>query len=135
MGVITTIVVAATYLATGFPATLGYAFPVSSYAWTNSQWEQRCSKVRTSYNPQTLLSNSQLTITPEDPRFVDFLYWVWANKLTEHQVEQVGGTEWDGPTDGVIFHWAPGSRWEMHTLVPFKHAIHHVAEEHGWIDT
>jgi hypothetical protein len=74
-------------------------------------------------------------MTPKDERFVDFLFWVWANKIIEHQVEQVGGTEWEGPTNGVIFHWAPGSRWETHTVAPFDHAIHHVAHEHGWNDT
>ena len=129
------LIVTIAWLATSLTATPGFSFPVSSYAWTDTQWEHRCANVRTSYNPATTLTNSQLTITPDDSRFVDFLYWVWANKLTEHQVEQVGGTEWNGPTDGVIFHWAPGSRWEMHTVVPFKNAIHHVAEEHGWMDT
>ena len=112
-----------------------HAFPTSSYAWSDTQWQKRCASIRTSYNPNTLLSHTQLTLTPKDPRFVDFLYWVWANKITEHQVEEVGGTEWDGPSNGVIFHWAPGSRWEMHTVAPFKHAIHHIAEEHNWVDT
>ena len=112
-----------------------HAFPTSSYAWSDTQWQERCASIRTSYNPNTLLSHTQLTLTPKDPRFVDFLYWVWANKITEHQVEEVGGTEWDGPSNGVIFHWAPGSRWEMHTVAPFKHAIHHIAEEHNWVDT
>lgn len=91
--------------------------------------------VRTSYNPETPLTNGALTLDSNDPRFLDFLYWVWANKIIEHQVEQVGGTEWTGPTDGVIFHWAPGSRWEMHTSMPFVHAIRHVAEEHRWMDS
>lgn len=50
-------------------------------------------------------------------------------------MEQIGGTGWNGPTDGVIFHWAPGSRWEMHTVVPFERAIHHLADEHHWRDT
>ena len=27
-----------------------------------------------------------------------------------------GGTGWDGPKGGVIFHWAPGSHWERDTL-------------------
>ena len=112
-----------------------HAFPTSSYAWSDTQWQERCASIRTSYNPNTLLSHTQLTLTPKDPRFVDFLYWVWANKITEHQVEEVGGTEWDGPSNGVIFHWATGSRWEMHTVAPFKHAIHHLAEEHNWVDT
>jgi len=114
---------------------LGHAFPVSPYAWTDEEWQHRCHKVQTSYNPDFSLSTIELTLSQNDQRFTDFLYWVWANKITEHQVEQVGGTEWDGPTNGVIFHWAPGSRWEMHTVVPFKHAIHHVAKEHHWTDT
>src|SRR5207249_5339154 len=50
------------------------------------------------------------------------------------QIEQVGGTEWNGPTGGVIVHGAPGSRWETHTLVPFAHAIHHITGEHNWQD-
>ncbi|WP_447975163.1 hypothetical protein [Nitrospira sp. Kam-Ns4a] len=109
-------------------------FPISSAAWSDAQWEQRCADVRTSYNPTGPLRTDTLTIKPWDPRFLDFLYWVWANKIIEHQVEQVGGTEWEGPTNGVIFHWAPGSRWETHTLVPFEHAIHHIADEHRWQD-
>lgn len=111
------------------------AFPISSAAWSNSIWESHCKDVRTSYNPKQSLATDRLTLTPDDPRFSDFLYWVWANKILEHQVEQIGGTEWKGPTDGVIFHWAPGSRWETHTVAPFDHAIHHIADEHRWRDT
>lgn len=111
------------------------AFPVSSAAWTEDQWEERCTAVRTSYNPNHALPTDKLTLQIGDPRFVDFVYWVWMNKILEHQIEQVGGTEWQGPTDGVIFHWAPGSRWETHTVVPFSHAIHHIADEHRWQDT
>lgn len=111
------------------------AFPLSSAAWSDDQWEAKCKPVRTSYNSDGPLSNKSLTLTDEDPRFLDFLYWVWANKITEHQVEQMGGTEWDGPPEGVLFHWAPGSRWETHTSMPLAHATHHVAEEHHWIDT
>ncbi|MGH7256170.1 MAG: hypothetical protein ACREI3_10375 [Nitrospirales bacterium] len=111
------------------------AFPVSRAAWSDAEWAQRCRPVRTSYNPSSPLRTDALTLTPDDPRFLDFLYWVWANKIIEHQVEQVGGTEWAGPTDGVIFHWAPGSRWETHTVVPFDHAIHHIADEHQWRDS
>jgi len=73
-------------------------------------------------------------VTLDDSRLLDFLYWVWANKLLEHQVEQLGGTEWAGPTTGVIFHWAPGSRWETHTVVPLAQAIHHFTDEHQWRD-
>ncbi|WP_447978669.1 hypothetical protein [Candidatus Nitrospira bockiana] len=112
----------------------GLAFPVSDAAWSDAEWQRRCAPVRTSFNPSAPLSTDRLTIRPDDPRFVDFLYWVWNNKLIEHQVEQVGGTGWAGPTDGVIFHWAPGSRWERHSVVPFEHAIHHVAGEHHWQD-
>jgi len=111
------------------------AFPVSEAAWSDAQWEQRCKDVRTSYNPTARLRTDALTLKPDDPRFVDFLFWVWANKLIEHQVERVGGSDWNGPTNGVIFHWAPGSRWETHTVVPFEHAIHHIADEHQWRDT
>ena len=111
------------------------AFPVSSAAWSDAQWQQHCKDVRTSYNPVAPLRSDTLTIKPDDPRFIDFVYWVWANKIIEHQVEQVGGTEWQGPTNGVIFHWAPGSRWEIHTAVPFDHAIHHIAGEHRWTDS
>ena len=110
------------------------AFPVSSAAWSEAQWEQHCQAIRTTYNPTAPLATKALTLNQDDPRFVDFLYWVWANKIIEHQVEQVGGTEWNGPTTGVIFHWAPGSRWETHTVVPFEHAIHHIADEHNWRD-
>lgn len=111
-----------------------HAFPVSGAAWSDAQWAERCKDVRTSYNPFVSLDTKALTLKPDDERFVDFLYWVWANKIIEHQVEQVGGTEWKGPTNGVIFHWAPGSRWETHTVVPFEHAIHHIADEHNWQD-
>lgn len=111
------------------------AFPLNGAAWSETQWEQHCKDVRTSYNPTGPFIADRLTLKPEDPRFLDFVYWVWANKIVEHQVEQVGGTEWKGPSDGVIFHWAPGSRWETHTLVPFDHAIHHIAGEHQWQDS
>jgi hypothetical protein len=110
------------------------AFPTSQAAWSNEQWAQHCEPVRTSYNPKGSLSTDRLTIGPDDRRFLDFLHWAWANKIIEHQVEQVGGTGWNGPTTGVIFHWAPGSRWETHTVVPFKHAIHHLIDEHHWMD-
>lgn len=112
-----------------------HAFPVSGAAWSEAQWIEHCKDVRTSYNPSAPLDTKTLTLKPDDPRFLDFLYWVWANKIIEHQVEQVGGTEWRGPTDGVIFHWAPGSHWETHTVVPFDHAIRHISDEHNWRDT
>jgi hypothetical protein len=111
------------------------AFPIGSAAWSNSVWEDHCKDVRTSYNSKHSLATDRLTLTPGDPRFSDFLYWVWANKILEHQVEQIGGTEWAGPTEGVIFHWAPGSRWETHTVASFDHAIHHIADEHHWQDS
>jgi hypothetical protein len=118
----------------GFPPVTP-AFPISSAAWSNSVWQDHCKDVRTSYNPTHSLATDRLTLTTDDPRFSDFLYWVWANKILEHQVEQIGGTEWTGPTDGVIFHWAPGSRWKTHTVASFDQAIHHIAEEHRWRDT
>ncbi|MGH7206352.1 MAG: hypothetical protein ACREI2_09120 [Nitrospiraceae bacterium] len=116
------------------PASRVEAFPVSAAAWSDAQWVQHCKDVHTSFNPATPLHTDALTLKQEDPRFLDFLYWVWANKIIEHQVEQVGGTGWNGPTDGVIFHWAPGSRWEIHTLASFEHAIHHITGEHNWQD-
>ena len=111
------------------------AFPLSSAAWSDREWEAHCQSVKTSYNPHHPLTNTSLSLKPHDPRFLDFLYWVWANKIIEHQVEQMGGTEWEGPDSGVIFHWAPGSRWETHTTMPLEHAIHHMAQEHHWMDT
>lgn len=110
------------------------AFALSEAAWSDEVWREHCRTVRTTYNPDQPLHTNMLTITANDPRFVDFLYWVWSNKIIEHQVEQLGGTGWAGPKDGVIFHWAPGSHWEMHTLMAFDHAIHHVADEHHWQD-
>src|SRR5687768_4211805 len=110
------------------------AFPLSSAAWSDNEWEAHCLSVRTTYNPHHSLTNTALSLQPDDPRFLDFLYWVWANKIIEHQVEQMGGTEWEGPGHGVIFHWAPGSRWETHTVASFDHAIHHIADEHHWQD-
>jgi len=109
-------------------------FQISAAAWSDAEWERHCKDVRTTYNVNQPLANDRLTLTARDPRFLDFLYWVWANKILEHQVEQIGGTEWQGPRHGVIFHWAPGSRWETHTVASFDHAIHHIAEEHYWQD-
>lgn len=116
-------------------ANIVYGFPIAPYARSDEEWAKRCQGVRTSYNPHRDLSNEELTITPEDERFEDFLYWVWNNKLTEHQVEQFGGTLWEGPKTGVIFHWAPGSYWEKHTVASFGLTIGHVTGEHGWVDT
>jgi hypothetical protein len=115
-------------------SSVAFAFPISDAAWSNSVWEAHCKEIRTTYNPNHALRVDRLTLTSQDPRFSDFLYWIWANKILEHQVEQIGGTEWNGPTDGVIFHWAPGSRWETHTVVSLGHAIHHIADEHQWKD-
>jgi len=110
------------------------AFPISSYAWSDQEWEQRCKGVRTSYNPDHDLSNKELTLSPEDARFEDFLFWALMNEIPEHQVEPLGGVLWKGPTHGVIFHWAPGSRWETHSVMSFGATIGHVAGEHGWTD-
>jgi plastocyanin len=112
-----------------------YAFPLQDYAWSKEQWVEASKDVRTSYNPNGHLNPDELTLTVEDERFVDFIYWVWNNKIDEHQVEMIGGSEWNGPTNGVIFHWAPGSRWETHTVMPFDMAIGHVTGEHQWFDT
>lgn len=111
------------------------AFPIADYAWLKEEWIERSKDVRTSYNPDGPLNPDELTLTVDDERFVDFIYWVWNNKIDEHQVEMIGGSGWDGPTDGVIFHWAPGSRWETHTVMPFEDAIGHVTGEHQWYDS
>ena len=73
------------------------AFALSEAAWTDEVWQEHCRTVRTTFNPDQPLNTNMLTITANDPRFVDFLYWVWSNKIIEHQVEQLGGTGWAGP--------------------------------------
>ena len=104
-------------------------------AWNKEQWAERAKGIRTSYNPNHDLSADELTLVPGDERWLDFVYWCFNNKLTEHQVEAYGGTDWEGPTGGVIFHWAPGSHWETHTLASFGFTIGHVIGEHRWRDT
>ncbi|MFQ5918071.1 MAG: c-type cytochrome [Candidatus Binatia bacterium] len=104
-------------------------------AWDKQKWAEKAKGIRTSYNPDHDLSAEELTLVPGDERWLDFVYWCFANKLTEHQVEAYGGTDWEGPTGGVIFHWAPGSRWETHTLASFGFAIGHLIGEHRWRDT
>jgi hypothetical protein len=52
------------------------AFPLSSAAWSDSEWEAHCQSVKTSYNPHHPLTNTSLSLNPHDPRFLDFLYWV-----------------------------------------------------------
>ena len=103
---------------------------VSGFAWETDDWAENSKGIRTSYNPDQDLSTTELTIVPGDPRWVDFVYWCFNNKIAEHQVEAYGGTEWEGPTGGVIFHWAPGSRWETHTLASFGFTIGHTIGEH-----
>ncbi|HEX8952519.1 MAG TPA: c-type cytochrome, partial [Polyangia bacterium] len=104
-------------------------------AWTAAQWQARCGGVRTSYNPDKELGDSELTLTPGDPRWLDFVYWAIDNKVAEHQVEAYGGTGWDGPKGGVVFHWGPASHWERDTLASFGFAIGHTVGEHRWLDT
>ena len=104
-------------------------------AWTSERWQERCRGVRTSYNPDRDLSDVTLTLVPGDQRWLDFVYWAINNKVAEHQVEAYGGTDWNGPKGGVIFHWAPGSHWERDTLASFGFAIGHVTGEHRWQDT
>ncbi len=104
-------------------------------AWKSAQWEQSCDGVRTSYNEERDLSDEELTLVPGDERWLDFVYWTFNNKIAEHQVEAYGGTDWDGPAGGVIFHWAPGSHWERDTLASFGFTIGHVIGEHRWVDT
>ncbi|HUL45192.1 MAG TPA: c-type cytochrome [Bacteroidota bacterium] len=108
---------------------------ISGFAWDAAEWAEKTKGIRTSYNPDHDLDATQLTLTPGDPRWLDFVFWCFNNKLAEHQVEAYGGTEWDGPTGGVIFHWAPGSRWETHTLASFGFTIGHTIGEHKWMDT
>lgn len=108
---------------------------ISAFAWDREQWAQRTAGIRTSYNPDHDLNTETLTLVPGDERWLDFIFWCENNKLAEHQVEAYGGTEWEGPTGGVIFHWAPGSRWETHTLASFGFTIGHTIGEHQWKDT
>ena len=108
---------------------------ISGFAWSDKEWAERSKGIRTSYNPDHDLSTTDLTLVPGDPRWLDFVFWCFNNKLAEHQVEAYGGTEWDGPKGGVIFHWAPGSRWETHTLASFGFTIGHTVGEHQWMDT
>jgi len=108
---------------------------ISGFAWDRVEWDGRTAGVRTSYNPDKDLDADTLTLVPGDERWLDFVFWCFDNKVVEHQVEAYGGTEWDGPKGGVIFHWAPGSRWETHTLASFGFTIGHVIGEHQWMDT
>jgi mono/diheme cytochrome c family protein len=103
--------------------------------WTAARWQRRCGGVRTSYNPDRELTDDTLTLVPGDARWLDFVYWAFNNKVTEHQVEAYGGTGWDGPKGGVIFHWAPGSHWERDTLASFGFTLGHTAGEHRLVDT
>jgi mono/diheme cytochrome c family protein len=108
---------------------------VGSFAWTDEQWRLRCAGVRTSYNPDHDLDHDTLTLRPNDPRWLDFVFWSLSNKVNEHQLEAFGGTGWRGPTSGVLFHWAPGSHWERDILHSFGFVIGHVVGEHRWTDT
>ena len=108
---------------------------ISGFAWSDAEWAKRSKGIRTSYNPDHDLSTTELTLVPGDERWLDFVFWCFDNKVAEHQVEAYGGTEWKGPTGGIIFHWAPGSRWETHTLAGFGATIGHVTGEHQWLDT
>jgi mono/diheme cytochrome c family protein len=104
-------------------------------AWTSAEWRKQCLGVRTSYNATADLTDETLTLVPGDPRWLDFVYWSIDNKVAEHQVEAYGGTGWEGPKGGVIFHWAPGSHWERDTLASFGFTIGHTVGEHRWTDT
>lgn len=108
---------------------------LSPMTWTRDEWGKRCVGVRTSYNPDRDLTDETLTLVPGDPRWLDFVYWSLNNKVAEHQVEAYGGTGWEGPKGGVVFHWAPGSHWERDTLASFGFTIGHVTGEHRWTDT
>lgn len=108
---------------------------VGQFSWTDKQWRAHCRGVRTSYNLDHDLRDDVLTLRPGDPRWPDFVFWSLNNKVNEHVVEAFGGTGWKGPTNGVIFHWAPGSHWERDTLHSFGYFIGHVIGEHRWTDT
>ncbi len=108
---------------------------VGELAWNDAQWRTHCRGVRTSYNPDKDLREDSLTLTPDDPRWPDFVFWSLQSKVNEHQVEAYGGNGWEGPTGGVIFHWAPGSHWERDTLHTFGFFIGHIIGEHRWTDT
>ncbi len=108
---------------------------ISGFAWGRDEWAERTKGIRTSYNPDDDLNADTLTLVPGDERWLDFMYWCYNNKMIEHQVEAYGGTEWEGPKGGVLFHWAPGSRWETHTLASFGFTVGHVIGEHRWTDT
>jgi cytochrome c oxidase cbb3-type subunit 2 len=108
---------------------------VGSFVWTDAQWHSRCRGVRTSYDPDHDLREDELTLVPSDPRWLDFVFWTLSSKVNEHQVEAYGGTNWNGPKGGIIFHWAPGSRWERDTLHSVGFFIGHVVGEHRWTDT
>jgi mono/diheme cytochrome c family protein len=108
---------------------------ISGFAWDRDEWAKRTKGIRTSYNPDHDLNADTLTLVPGDERWLDFMFWCYNNKVIEHQVEAYGGTEWEGPKGGVLFHWAPGSRWETHTLASFGFTIGHVIGEHRWMDT
>jgi mono/diheme cytochrome c family protein len=108
---------------------------ISGFAWDSNEWAKRAKGIRTSYNPDRDLNADTLTLVPGDERWLDFMFWCYNNKVVEHQVEAYGGTEWDGPKGGVLFHWAPGSRWETHTLASFGFTVGHVIGEHRWTDT
>lgn len=113
----------------------GRSTDVGPNAWNKQRWAEKTKGIRTSYNPDHDLSTEELTLVPGDERWLDFVYWSFANKVSEHQLEAYGGTGWEGPTGGVIFHWAPGSRWETHTLASFGFAIGRLIGEHRWRDT
>lgn len=108
---------------------------ISDFAWKKEDWLKKSKGIRTSYNPDSDLNTESLTLVPGDERWLDFVGWCFNNKVAEHQVEAYGGTEWSGPVGGVIFHWAPGSRWETHTLASFGFTIGHIIGEHKWMDT
>lgn len=91
------------------------------------QWEARCG--------ESGLSTSELTISPEDPLWLDFLHWVWANGILEHRLEGFSERDPTNPDGGLVLRWAPGSRWEKKTVVSFGFAIGHFAGEYGWRDT
>jgi hypothetical protein len=62
----------------------GVAHHLGPAFWTAARWQQRCGGVRTSYNPDRELTDQTLTLVPGDARWLDFIFWAFNNKVTEH---------------------------------------------------
>lgn len=112
-----------------------FASPLSPTAWSEATWQEHCRGTRTSYNPGQDSSNHELTLTPADERWPQFLSWVQRNKISEHHIEGIDMGNGDGAARGVTVHWAQGTRWERHTTMSFGYAITYLVGGLGWQDT